>query len=293
MISTFRERASYAWTEDSVRLIATPSAYARSALLYVQEVGHFRTLAPYFTEREYLNSFLIVYTISGQGCLTYNNHNYELRPNQAFLIDCMEYQHYKTDPEQPWELLWVHFNGTGVTRFYETFAASGTPIVTLPPDSQSPSMLRELMELQQERTVRSELVGNRLLVSLLTDLLLALPEIGTSIADAPEYVRGAIKEMEQHYQEKITLDHMADLNSVNKYHLAKEFKRYTGFSPNEFLINIRMSHAKELLKYSALPIADIALEVGIDNVSHFIRLFKDRIDSTPLAFRKRWQPPRQ
>ncbi|WP_373232572.1 helix-turn-helix domain-containing protein [Cohnella sp.] len=291
-MSTLRERASYAWTEDSIRLIATPSVYARSAYLYVQEVGHFHTLTPYFTEREYLNSFLIVYTVSGRGKLTYRGHTYDLRPRQAFLIDCMEYQYYTTDPDQPWELLWVHFNGHGVTRYYEAYETAETPVVTLPPDSQTPSMLRELILLQQERTVRSELISNKLLVGLLTDILLAAPEIGTSLADAPEHVRSAMKEMEQRYQDKITLDQLAALASVNKYHLAKEFKRYSGFSPNEFLINVRMSRAKELLKYSDLPVSQIAMEVGIDNVSHFIRLFKDRIDTTPLSFRKRWQPPR-
>lgn len=289
---TFHERVSYAWTEDSVRLLATPSSFAKSALLYVQEVGHFHTFAPYFTERKHLNSFLIVYTLSGRGSLIYRENTYELHPNQAFLIDCMDYQHYATDPDRPWEILWVHLNGQGVTRYYEAYETAGTPVVTLAHDTEAPALLRELMLLQQERTVRSELVGNRLLVGLLTEMLLAVPELGTSIADAPNYVRNAIRQIEEHYQQRISLDQLALLTSVNKYHLAKEFKRYTGFSPNEFLINVRMSHAKEKLKYSDIPVAQIAADVGIENVSHFIRLFKDRTDSTPLTFRKRWQPPR-
>ncbi|MCD9023898.1 helix-turn-helix transcriptional regulator [Cohnella silvisoli] len=293
-MSTYRERASHAWTEDSIRLIATPSSFAKSALMYVQEVGHFRTLSPYFTEREHLNSFLIVYTLSGLGNLTYKGNVYELRPRQTFLIDCMEYQHYATaaDPDQPWELLWVHFNGESVAPYYSAFETAGTPVVTLSVDSEASSMLRELIVLQQERTVRSELIGNRLIIGLLTEVLLAAPELSISVADAPEYVRNSIREIERHYREKITLNRLAGLSSVNKFHLAKEFKRFTGFSPNEFLINVRMSHAKERLKYSDLPIAAIAAEVGIDNVSHFIRLFKDRIDATPLSFRKRWQRPR-
>lgn len=291
-MSTFRERASYAWTEDSVRLISTPSAFARSSLLYVQEVGHFQTLAPYFTEREYLNSFLMVYTIAGRGSLTYRGHTYELGPHQAFLINCMEYQYYKTEPDHPWELLWVHFNGQGATPYYETYELANSPVLTLPPDSQAPSMLRELIVHQQERTMRSEFISNRLLIELLTDMLLVLPDIGTTIVKAPQHVRNAISQMEKHYNQKITLNQLAALSSVNKFHLAKEFKRYTGFSPNEFLINVRMSRAKELLQYSNLPVSQISMEVGIDNVSHFIRLFKERIDSTPLSFRKRWQLPR-
>jgi len=291
-MSAYKERAAHAWTEDSVRLIATPSSWVKSAFLYVQEIGYFRTLAPYFTEREQLDSYLLVYTVSGKGRLTYGGNKYELKPNQAFLIDCKEYQHYATDPDEPWELLWVHMNGAGADKYYEAYQTGDSPVVALPQDSGVPALLRELIALQQERTIRSELACNRLLVALLTEILLAAPELGSMVTDAPAFILQTMRHMEQHYHERITLDHLAEIALVNKYHLAKEFKRYTGFSPNEFLINARMSRAKELLKYSDTPVAVIAQEIGIDNVSHFIRLFKDRIDETPLAFRKHWQRPR-
>ena len=53
-----------------------------------------------------------------------------------------------------------------------------------------------------------------------------------------------------------------------------------------------MTHAKERLKYSDMPVSEVAARVGIDNVSHFINLFKDRAGDTPLAYRKKWQRPR-
>ncbi|TXK68224.1 helix-turn-helix transcriptional regulator [Paenibacillus sp. N3.4] len=90
----------------------------------------------------------------------------------------------------------------------------------------------------------------------------------------------------------MSLDQLADEHAVSKFHLAKRFKQYTGYSPHEFLIQIRMTHAKEWLKYSDLPISEITARVGIDNTSHFINLFKDRFTQTPLAFRKKWQRPK-
>ncbi|WP_094548463.1 AraC family transcriptional regulator [Petroclostridium xylanilyticum] len=46
------------------------------------------------------------------------------------------------------------------------------------------------------------------------------------------------------------------------------------------------------MQYSDLPVAEIAERVGINNVSHFINLFKNRVDITPLAFRNKWQRPK-
>jgi len=72
-------------------LIARPSDFARSALYYVQKVGHFYTQAPYFTEREGIVSFLVIYTASGSGSLSYADKTYKLTGGYVFFIDCMTY----------------------------------------------------------------------------------------------------------------------------------------------------------------------------------------------------------
>ena len=79
----YLERASYTWSEDSIRFINTPTQKARSKFFYVQEVGYFKTKPPYFTERQNLNSYLIVYTISGRGILKYGGRKYPVYPGQA------------------------------------------------------------------------------------------------------------------------------------------------------------------------------------------------------------------
>lgn len=65
------ERGAHVWSDDSIRMILTPSRTAKSLYLYTQEVGYFKTEYPYYSERQNLNSFLIIYTVSGQGSLDY------------------------------------------------------------------------------------------------------------------------------------------------------------------------------------------------------------------------------
>jgi AraC-like DNA-binding protein len=88
-----------------------------------------------------------------------------------------------------------------------------------------------------------------------------------------------------HKKERLIQNGLAILpyeQAVNKYYLAKLFKRHTGFSPGEFLISLRMTAAKALLKDTDLTIAEIADAVGIEHVSHFINLFKRRVSTAPL-----------
>ncbi|HIZ22995.1 MAG TPA: helix-turn-helix transcriptional regulator, partial [Candidatus Blautia faecigallinarum] len=91
--------------------------------------------------------------------------------------------------------------------------------------------------------------------------------------------------------ENITLGSLAERFSINKYHLQKQFKRYIGISPNDFLIHTRLTHAKELLRTTDYSINQIAQEIGIMEASNFSRLFKKWENMTPLEYRRYWCEP--
>lgn len=299
--SSYSELAVCDWTEQSVRLILTPSQTARQLYMYAQEIGHFLTLPKYRTEREQLSSYLVVYTLSGKGYLKYKGKSYELLPGQLFFIDCMEYQYYETDANELWEILWVHFQGGVCRGYYEQFAKKGDPVVgsSNPQEDAAcvhttiPSLIWRLIELHSHKDIRTELLSSLVITELLTVILLsAYEQVPAAEPFLPPLIAAVMSEMDRRFQEKLTLDVLARQFAVSKYVLAKTFKAYTGLSPNEYLISQRITYAKELLKYSDVPVAEIAAKAGIDNVSHFISLFKHREALTPLAFRRKWQRPK-
>ena len=92
--------------------------------------------------------------------------------------------------------------------------------------------------------------------------------------------------MNNNYTRHLTLDDLSSFANVNKYYLSREFKRYTGFSPNDYLITLRISRAKLLLQTTGLTASEIAADVGIRDQNNFIRLFKNKTGMTPIEFRK-------
>lgn len=287
----FRERAAHDWTEDSIRLISTPSQSAKKTFYYVQEVGHFRTKPGYFTERQQLHSYLIVYTLAGKGYLDYRGRRYVLGPNQAFFIDCREYQFYKTDSHDLWEILWVHFNGSNSRSYYEQFAKYGSPVIRLGEEANAAGLIRNMIQLHRHKDVRTEMLTSQYLVQLLTQLLLATSPMPQIDAYLPPVIENVVRDLDRRFQEKISLDSLAYRHAISKFHLVREFKKYTGYTPNEYVIHSRITYAKELLTYTDLTVGQIAEQVGMDHVSHFIDLFKKRVEMTPVAFRKKWQRP--
>ncbi|RAP76953.1 helix-turn-helix domain-containing protein [Paenibacillus montanisoli] len=288
MPQRYMENASHSWTNNSVRLILSPSMEAKSAFMYVQEVGYFWTHPPYFTERQHLPSYLVVYTVSGEGKLDYGGHSFTLGPHSLFFIDCMAHQHYRATGSEHWEFAWVHFYGGASRHYYDSYAKKGDPLLQLQRDSPVLGYMQCLIDLHEQKTVHTELYGAKVLTDLATELVISAHVQASDAKAVPAYLADMIREMERRCSETIRLDELARSFALSKYHLIREFKKHIGMSPNEYLIYLRIVRAKELLKYTAKPVAAIAEEVGVDNVSHFINLFKAREGLTPLAFRKKW-----
>ena len=79
---------------------------------------------------------------------------------------------------------------------------------------------------------------------------------------------------------------MAALVGLGSTAFSEKVKKYTGFSPLHYLINIRISEAIRLLKGEDINLTDIALDVGFYSSQHFSTTFKKLTGYTPSQFRK-------
>lgn len=93
---------------------------------------------------------------------------------------------------------------------------------------------------------------------------------------------------EEHYNEKISLDQIAENMYLSPFYISKIFKSEIGDTPIRHLINIRLEKAKELLESSNNgSIQEIASMVGYDDAYHFSKLFKKRYGISPSQARKK------
>lgn len=270
-------------------LTVTASKNAKSSLLYVQELGDFISHEKYYTQREGLDSYLIKFTLSGGGLLDYQGQTHTIKPGQIFWIDCKEPQYYRTNPDAGnWRVLWVHFTGVSADLYYELFQTQNrrSPVLTMPPDNHIQECLRELLSLYDTESgvLTTDLYAAALLTTMLTEII-RVTEQERHWMGIPESVERARDYLTEHYSDRITLDDLAQKFAVSKFHFQKQFKHFIGYTPNEFLLQLRLTRAKELLRQTDQSISQIACEVGIQNVSHFINLFKKQEGITPLGYR--------
>ena len=156
------ENYTTVFSKDSIWLFPTTSETAKSIYFYAQECGHFKTSKGYYTERKNLNSFLILYTISGKGKLEYENHHYEMNPDTAFFINCNNHhKYYCISEHEPWEFLWVHFNGMQALGYYEEYTKDGFQLLGTSGTSPLPEMLEDLIKLYQKTDITTEVLASQ------------------------------------------------------------------------------------------------------------------------------------
>ncbi|MCW6674218.1 AraC family transcriptional regulator [Aerococcaceae bacterium NML130460] len=91
--------------------------------------------------------------------------------------------------------------------------------------------------------------------------------------------------MDNHYSNNITLDVLEQRTHISRFHLSHLFKAELGVSPINYLIDVRFSHAKTLLKTTNFSIMQIAELVGFNSVNFFSTKFKASFGCTPREYR--------
>ena len=99
-------------------------------------------------------------------------------------------------------------------------------------------------------------------------------------------VKSCIEYIKEHFHKGVTLEDLGTLTGYVPLHVLRLFKAETGKTPHDYLCEVRMTKARNLLLNSDAPIARIALECGFQSSSHFQTLFKQKFGMTPGKFRK-------
>ncbi|WP_394559195.1 GlxA family transcriptional regulator [Aquipseudomonas alcaligenes] len=97
--------------------------------------------------------------------------------------------------------------------------------------------------------------------------------------------------VEVQHAEPLRIEHLARRFGFSERNLKRRFLAATGISPNQYLQRVRIDKAKKLLIATRMSVKEIAYEVGYENTSFFVRLFKRELGSTPARWRQAGRLP--
>jgi YesN/AraC family two-component response regulator len=98
-------------------------------------------------------------------------------------------------------------------------------------------------------------------------------------------IQQAQKFIHNNFSAAISLDQVAETACLSKYYFSRLFKETTGLTYPSYLNRVRIEQAKKLLDIGALSITDVGYSVGYASMTHFDRIFKKLVGSSPSQYR--------
>ena len=280
------------------RIIYTPSTFARSALLHLQEIGTLTAISPHTSARSGLASYLFFMVKSGSGVLTYEGKEYELKTGDCVFISCESpYSHRSS--ENLWTLSWVHFYGPNMRQIYRKYRQRGGKAVFISgtegdyevllskvaEKAKSDSYIRDmeisdslghLLTLLMQETVREEASS---VIDERTASLISIDR-KINITNIKEYI-------DSHFMEPISLETLSTRFYINRSYLSHVFKEQYGMTISNYVNQQRVTKAKELLRFTDETVEAIAIDCGFEP-NYFARVFKKLEGMPPSEYRAKW-----
>ena len=172
-------------------------------------------------------------------------------------------------------------NVSGTFELAERYTRRDTVI-----NSVGLALLGELNSEGLSGRLYAESLGNVLAVHLLRHYTISTSRSMTFTGGlSPSKLRQVTEFMADNYGRDLRLAELAQVAGMSSFHFAREFKRTTGTTPHQYLINFRIERAKALLAKNDLPLTEVGLRAGFSHQSHFTRLFRRVTGTTPNSYR--------
>lgn len=157
--------------------------------------------------------------------------------------------------------------------------------VLFPKEEAMQKISQLLFELRTELTF-DEPFGETYVSNLVYNLLILLFRSQPQKLHYDERMMQIQLYLDEHYAEIQSIHEVSEHFFLSNAHLSRAFKAYTGYTPMDYLQNLRFFKAQSLLADSDLRVNEISRRVGFLSANHFIRQFKKKFGITPTEFRK-------
>lgn len=242
-----------------------------------------------------VHQYYLVHTVmSGRGSFEMNGKRYECVKGDSFFIlpDVLfTYCAHETDP---WHYRWVAFRGYLAQSLLLSLGISIDHPIIHQDDIRSIIRLYRSMQQTLEHTPFPELAdleANGLLRIMLKEFgkinagKITLNSLAI-VPDMERQIKQAVRYLSYQFANPISIDNLSRSLGYHRTHLSKMFKQFTGLSPMQFLLKVRMERAKELLSGKIyLTIDQVAASVGYPDALYFSKQFRRSTGFSPSEFR--------
>lgn len=230
--------------------------------------------------------YQLLYIAAGKGHFFFQDKEKIIEAGHMILYRPKEMQKYVYYGTEQTEVYWVHFTGSDVKNILKEYHLfeNGQIIPTGNFPEYHEIFRKMIQELQLAKPHYEEYLS-----ILLHELFLLIsrytPKENSQSRILQKEMESATHFFNEHFAEEISIENYSEAKHMSTCWFIRNFKRYNGVTPMQYILNLRITNAKTLLKTTTYPVSEIAVIVGYENPLYFSRLFKKQTGLSPSEFR--------
>jgi len=234
-----------------------------------------------------LQEYQINYITEGSGVFETSTDQFKVVPGSILILQPGVWHRYKPDPNTGWNEHYIGFNGDFCSHFFqESFFQSSKPVIYI---GFKESMLKSFFEIIQN--VKEEKTGHQQVSAAITILMISkILSVIRNQEFAGKSIERTIQKACLYFRENlntnINIEDLAKELNVGYSYFRQMFKKYTGISPTQYHLSLRIQRAKDLLASTDHSFKEIADVLGFESYFYFSRIFKDKTGKSPMEFKK-------
>lgn len=223
-----------------------------------------------------------------EGCCYVTENNVEIAAPAGSVIVYLpkERQEYKFYSDVNSTSYFIHFSGTACDELLKKFNLANGRIFFIEKNIQIENAFNQLVdEFHLKLPFYEYSCHSYLLVILsLISRRIMYSQNSTEVR-SNKLIEEASRYMYANYSKNISISEYAKMCNLSESRFSHLFKQHTGSSPTQYILNMKIQRAKELLENTDLPILQISEMVGMQSQNYFSRIFKKHTGMSPLKYR--------
>ncbi|HEX3359001.1 MAG TPA: AraC family transcriptional regulator, partial [Tepidisphaeraceae bacterium] len=236
------------------------------------------------SERE----IIIFYCIKGRGWCEVEEKRHEVLPGQLLVMPAQARRTYGSYWDGSWSLIWIQLAAINLDAFASELSAA-PQILSLGTCEKAHmvALFQEVLQALETPCPQRLLQVSQRAMHLLNTPISNHQESWLTETDSAGKIARTVDYMKQHLNEPLRAATLAGVAKMSLPHYFALFKRVVGSSPIDYLIRLRMEHARRLLAETSWSVKEVAVSLGYDDPLYFSRVFKSINQTAPSDFRAR------
>ncbi|MHB8127366.1 MAG: helix-turn-helix transcriptional regulator [Mobilitalea sp.] len=256
--------------------------------LLVKSCGHYKLIhLPQFQtiRTNGRHDYQLLYVAEGIAHFVIKGTKFDVGKGGVVLYKPEEPQYYEYKRLDKPDIYWIHFTGRKTEQYLETLGLTEENLLQLHSSEDLPELFEKIItELRMSRYLNTEMSE-----AFFRQLLISISRSNHFDDKAKQPYNSlldeAINYFNREYQSNINISEYATNLHISCSWFIREYKRYTGYSPKQYITNLRIQHAKELLYNRYLSVNDVSSLVGYENQLYFSRIFRKNTGMSPSEYR--------